>query len=913
MFTTTPTFRFICISLIIAVGLAMSVTARPPTNRPELKQTVQSVDNATYINANLVLMFVTNHGNFGRDLTDVFGNDYGTYYPFTTIADIQSGANVSSPLYAGGLWLGGIDAATGDTLVTISEYSSEYVGGPMVGGTYQSDRPEFRVYKLYHDSLAGNPNQDYLTWPVDQGAPVDEHSDPVMRGDQMTWTVFNDANPSQHTNNNGETAPMGIEVQQTVWASDQSGDIDIPTGGRLEVSASTDVMLQVVAYVVEPDDITGHTYGVETDSVGDDYVWHLIDETLGQTLLADQTNLDGTNTTVTDGFLVQVTAGNGIKSFQVVANGAGVLDPPESGAAPWQGFPVPTEVDPDGYPTDNQQVGDGHWMISTGSAGLGIDRGPYDVFLERTFRGDPARLARLGQYDWEMRFTGSNDSPGVGGGYAWEAFYLGESYWVPFELWRVVPGDPSGDLRLIPWIIGDGGDSLYWMSSWGPGDGTGECGPGGCEHELSGGDNDPYTDWVYWRIPTDETPGDAGYQVFEAAMIADPTSWLGEELPVMDRTVLVSWNGDTTQDFSGGATVPSGYNQDLPELGTVFRITTGGPAPGLEFTINTDVPMLLTTIGPEGLSVYSRYKLINKGTKTLDNFFISLWFDPDLGGAADDYIGCDTLSELFYCYNATGSDYYYGFSCPAFGARLLEGPIVPSPGDTATVDGLLIPGYKNLSMYSFGKYINGTDPDNAIEAYNYMCGLQDNGSVRVNPVTGEPTRFMLTGDPVAGTGWLDSNPTDRRMMASFGPIDFLPGDTQQVYFKLAVGQGTDRLSSITVLRQVLAYDSIPTGVDDDGTTVLPDEFSVAQNYPNPFNPATTISYSLSERAEVEIAIFNVLGQRVATLTEGLQSAGEHMVVWNGIDESGRVVATGVYFYRISAGENVSTKKMLLLK
>jgi len=216
-------------------------------------------------------------------------------------------------------------------------------------------------------------------------------------------------------------------------------------------------------------------------------------------------------------------------------------------------------------------------------------------------------------------------------------------------------------------------------------------------------------------------------------------------------------------------------------------------------------------------------------------------------------------------------------------------------------------------MYSFGKYINGTDPDNAIEAYNYMCGLQDNGSVRVNPVTGEPTRFMLTGDPVAGTGWLDSNPTDRRMMASFGPIDFLPGDTQQVYFKLAVGQGTDRLSSITVLRQVLAYDSIPTGVDDDGTTVLPDEFSVAQNYPNPFNPATTISYSLSERAEVEIAIFNVLGQRVATLTEGLQSAGEHMVVWNGIDESGRVVATGVYFYRISAGENVSTKKMLLLK
>ncbi len=109
------------------------------------------------------------------------------------------------------------------------------------------------------------------------------------------------------------------------------------------------------------------------------------------------------------------------------------------------------------------------------------------------------------------------------------------------------------------------------------------------------------------------------------------------------------------------------------------------------------------------------------------------------------------------------------------------------------------------------------------------------------------------------------------------------------------------------------FAGIPTDVGDGDITTLPEEFSVDQNYPNPFNPATTISYSLPERAEVEIAIFNVMGQTVATLDEGSQPAGDHSVVWKGVDDSGNSVATGVYFYRITAGDNVSTKKMLLLK
>jgi hypothetical protein len=297
---------------------------------------------------------------------------------------------------------------------------------------------------------------------------------------------------------------------------------------------------------------------------------------------------------VADGFLCKVAGpAPGILSFQVVANGAGPIDPPESGAAPWPDppFPVPTDVDPDGYPTDGQQVGPALWLFHTGDDGGtsgGGTRAAYDAFIERVFRGDQARLDRLGAYDWEMRFTGSNSNPGVGGGYAWDAFNIGNGYWVPFELWRTgmaTPNDPSDDVRLIPWVLGDytgdgSGDNLIFdLSQYGSAaDGT--C-HDGCEHSVSGGDNDPYTDWVYWRLPEDASPGEAGYNAFEAAMIADPLNWPGNEPPVMDRTVLVNWNGGIVPPF----------NQDLPEQGTIFRIVTAKPnSPADMFAFSTAAP-----------------------------------------------------------------------------------------------------------------------------------------------------------------------------------------------------------------------------------------------------------------------------------------------------------------------------------
>ncbi len=104
-----------------------------------------------------------------------------------------------------------------------------------------------------------------------------------------------------------------------------------------------------------------------------------------------------------------------------------------------------------------------------------------------------------------------------------------------------------------------------------------------------------------------------------------------------------------------------------------------------------------------------------------------------------------------------------------------------------------------------------------------------------------------------------------------------------------------------------------TSVDDDRDGALPLSFAIKQNYPNPFNPATRIEYSLPHRSQVTIEVFNLLGQKVRSLVESEQPAGLHTLRWDGTDDGGQVVSTGVYLYRFRAGDYVETRKMLLLK
>ncbi len=94
---------------------------------------------------------------------------------------------------------------------------------------------------------------------------------------------------------------------------------------------------------------------------------------------------------------------------------------------------------------------------------------------------------------------------------------------------------------------------------------------------------------------------------------------------------------------------------------------------------------------------------------------------------------------------------------------------------------------------------------------------------------------------------------------------------------------------------------------------VPDRFSLAQNFPNPFNPSTVIRYDLTRAADVQLAIYNLLGQEVARLVNGNQHAGAHTATWRGLDSEGNSVSSGVYFYRLESEGFQQTRKMLLMR
>ena len=110
--------------------------------------------------------------------------------------------------------------------------------------------------------------------------------------------------------------------------------------------------------------------------------------------------------------------------------------------------------------------------------------------------------------------------------------------------------------------------------------------------------------------------------------------------------------------------------------------------------------------------------------------------------------------------------------------------------------------------------------------------------------------------------------------------------------------------------------TLPTPAEDENETPIPQKFNIlSQNYPNPFNNQTVIEYELwgvFDR-EIEISIYNILGQNVRTLFQGMQSGGRHIAYWDGKNDNGHPVSSGIYFYRLSSQNEIISKKMIYLK
>lgn len=105
---------------------------------------------------------------------------------------------------------------------------------------------------------------------------------------------------------------------------------------------------------------------------------------------------------------------------------------------------------------------------------------------------------------------------------------------------------------------------------------------------------------------------------------------------------------------------------------------------------------------------------------------------------------------------------------------------------------------------------------------------------------------------------------------------------------------------------------IPTGIDAEENP-LPASFQLFQNYPNPFNPTTTISYRLPVKGDVQLTIYDQLGRQIRKLVNQTQSSGSHRIEWNGLDDNGNEVSSGIYIYQLKSNRLAENRKMVLIR
>jgi hypothetical protein len=229
----------------------------------------------------------------------------------------------------------------------------------------------------------------------------------------------------------------------------------------------------------------------------------------------------------------------------------------------------------------------------------------------------------------------------------------------------------------------------------------------------------------------------------------------------------------------------------------------------------------------------------------------------------------------------------------------LSDPLHPRIRSVLQVEGIHVSSIafvdqSNIVVLTFGGFlylINVSNPDSLV----ITASIQTQYSVRHVKVAGE---YAVTGKTLINL----RDHLNPKIVAAYTP--FINEIAEDVVVK---GLYVYALFSTTGLH-ILQLDTLTTTVKGWRDPRSPVSYSLFQNYPNPFNPSTTISYDLPTRSHVTLRIFNVLGQTVETLVNGNAEAGRHQVQWN----PGHL-ASGVYFYRLQAGNFVENKKMILLR
>jgi len=326
---------------------------------------------------------------------------------------------------------------------------------------------------------------------------------------------------------------------------------------------------------------------------------------------------------------------------------------------------------------------------------------------------------------------------------------------------------------------------------------------------------------------------------------------------------------------------------------------------------------------------YVKFEVINKNDSAWQKVYFAIIADPDLGDSYDDYIGCDTSRKLGFCYNADNVDVQYGAAPPAVGIKFLKGCYNRSVTPNVEL------GMTSFTFFGGSLSCETAPASNAIGAYNMLKGLKKDSAPYMNPTVTPytQTKYCYSGDPETNLGWTETkgsiqncggttgtfispNPCgDRRFIIGSGADNFVikPNEKQTILMCQLVARDANNLKSVTKLKNLSDtalrfYEAnFPVGVNNISRTI-PDKFELFQNYPNPFNPNTIIRYQIAKGSMVTLKIFDIAGREITTLVNEKLEAGTYDVTFDGDN-----LASGIYYYKITAGDFTGIKKMVLIK
>ncbi|KPL26768.1 MAG: hypothetical protein AMS23_00210 [Bacteroides sp. SM1_62] len=319
--------------------------------------------------------------------------------------------------------------------------------------------------------------------------------------------------------------------------------------------------------------------------------------------------------------------------------------------------------------------------------------------------------------------------------------------------------------------------------------------------------------------------------------------------------------------------------------------------------VSSDTTLIYTVKQPETITLnvraFKNERVYKSAVKSLvvfpteiQEYYVSNLNTPD---ALNDFIsdGFHIATPANFYSAAIHSDHPYRDSYDYI--LLLKNPVVISQSNA-------ILSYKDIALVEPGEY--GSQFGDA-NMWDFVVVEASHDGLLWLPISNGY-------DARADTIWqaiYDSRSNPDGSMFVTHSIDLLntlsPGDTVFIRFRLYADSGVNGWGWV--------IDDIEIQKQNAGDNLLPDYYYLAQNYPNPFNSRTTITYALPERSQVNIKVYDILGQEIITLKNEVQDRGEDFVEWDGRNKNGKMVASGMYIYRLTAAGNNLSKKMILLR